>query len=242
MRPAIVASLCLASLAQLILAVALITPKSCAVAPGAAGAELPASDGERRVLLAERRARGIGELEAYAASGVFPHNHDVGGERVPYLVDRHGRLCAVAYLMASSAVGDGFSHAQFALFNDRSGVWLFGRTNTPAEPTAERYRSVSTLIQDLARLDNHVRIADLKGGPLLRWILTSGFTQAECARIQPAYTYLKCDDCHPGSEERPKCFGRPTAAALELEAADRKRTGRTSPGWSRRCERTPSRA
>lgn len=190
-----------------------------------ADAELPASDDERRVFLAARRARGIVEFEGYAAAGVFPHNHDTGGERIPYLLDRHGRLCAVAYLMVSSTVGDGFSHEVFATLNDRALDRSFDPEPQSDEALAikERYRPMSTLLQELARLDNHVRVADVNDGPLLRWILTSGFTQAECALIQPSYTYLQCDDCKPGSEQRPESLGVPTAAARELEAADRER-------------------
>lgn len=48
----------------------------------------------------ERRARAIALLREYRRAGVFPHNHDFPGERVPYFVDRHGTLCAMAYLIA----------------------------------------------------------------------------------------------------------------------------------------------
>lgn len=203
-----------------------MSPPRARETPPATDAELPTSDDERRAFLAARRARGIVELEAYAAAGVFPHNHDAGGERIPYLLDRHGRLCAVAYLMVSSTVGNGFSHEAFAKLNDRAIV----HQSLDPEPESdeavaieERYRPMSTLLQELARLDNHVRVADVKDGPLLRWILTSGFTQTECALIQPGYTNLQCDDCKPGSEQRPESFGKPAAAARELEAADRER-------------------
>jgi len=41
----------------------------------------------------------------------------------------------------------------------------------------------------IAAADNHVLVDEVCGGPLRRWILTSGLTQAECARIQPTYGY-----------------------------------------------------
>ncbi len=188
-------------------------------------AELPATDDGRRALLAARRARGIAELQTYAAAGDFPHNHDVGGERVPYLLDRHGRLCAVAYLMASSSFGGGFDHDVFASLNDRAFTGDMSRFDSTDEgaPNTKRYRTVSALLKELARVDNQVRVADVRDGPLLRWILVSGFTQEECALIQPTYTYLACDDCDPGSEQRPVSFGSPTAAALEVQAVDRER-------------------
>ena len=48
------------------------------------------------------RAARIAELRAYRERGVFPHNHDFAGERVPYFVDEHGTLCAMAHLIAQS--------------------------------------------------------------------------------------------------------------------------------------------
>lgn len=48
------------------------------------------------------RARHIETLRSYAEARVFPHNHDVPGERVPYFVDEHGTLCAMAFLIARS--------------------------------------------------------------------------------------------------------------------------------------------
>lgn len=48
------------------------------------------------------RARHVEALRSYAEAGVFPHNHDVPGERVPYFVDEHGTLCAMAFLIARS--------------------------------------------------------------------------------------------------------------------------------------------
>jgi hypothetical protein len=53
---------------------------------------------------ARRRARAhlIATLERYRDAGVFPHNHDFAGKRVPYFRDEHGTLCAMAYLVAAS--------------------------------------------------------------------------------------------------------------------------------------------
>ncbi|MFN2567949.1 MAG: hypothetical protein ABR499_23425 [Gemmatimonadaceae bacterium] len=52
------------------------------------------------------RARLVGTLAAYRDAGVFPHNHDFPGMRVPYFRDEHGTLCAMAYLVASTGRGD----------------------------------------------------------------------------------------------------------------------------------------
>lgn len=52
------------------------------------------------------RARHIRVLREYRERGVFPHNHDFPGERVPYFADEHGTLCAMAYLIAESGRED----------------------------------------------------------------------------------------------------------------------------------------
>jgi hypothetical protein len=45
-------------------------------------------------------------LREYRERGVFPHNHDFEGEQVPYFVDEHGTLCAMAYLISRSGRED----------------------------------------------------------------------------------------------------------------------------------------
>ncbi len=57
---------------------------------------------------AQTLARGeqIARLHEYRVRGVFPHNHDFPGKLVPYFVDRHGTLCAMAYLINVSGGGD----------------------------------------------------------------------------------------------------------------------------------------
>jgi hypothetical protein len=45
-------------------------------------------------------------LGGYRDAGVFPHNHDFPGERIPYFRDAHGTLCAMAYLIASTGRRD----------------------------------------------------------------------------------------------------------------------------------------
>ncbi|HEX9610952.1 MAG TPA: hypothetical protein VF978_03620 [Gemmatimonadales bacterium] len=52
------------------------------------------------------RARHIERLQAYARAGVFPHNTDFPGQRVPYFIDRVGTRCAMAYLIEQSGHGD----------------------------------------------------------------------------------------------------------------------------------------
>lgn len=52
------------------------------------------------------RERALRHLVDYRNRGVFPHNHDFPGTRVPYFRDRHGVLCAMAYLIDRSGRGD----------------------------------------------------------------------------------------------------------------------------------------
>lgn len=53
-----------------------------------------------------RRAEQIRVLAAYRERGVFPRNHDFPDLLVPYFVDQHGVLCAVAHLLATSGRRD----------------------------------------------------------------------------------------------------------------------------------------
>lgn len=65
------------------------------------------------------RARHIRVLREYREAGVFPHNHDFPGERVPYLVDEHGTLCAMAYLISRSGRDDLVERVAMAANNAR---------------------------------------------------------------------------------------------------------------------------
>jgi hypothetical protein len=70
-------------------------------------AELRAADVSH--LTSAQRASRAGHIEVlrrYRESGVFPHNHDFPAERVPYFVDEHGTLCAMAYLISQSGGDD----------------------------------------------------------------------------------------------------------------------------------------
>lgn len=52
------------------------------------------------------RAQHLQRLREYRLRGLFPHNHDFPGERVPYFIDPHGTRCAMAYLIEQSGHGD----------------------------------------------------------------------------------------------------------------------------------------
>jgi hypothetical protein len=54
----------------------------------------------------EARLKNLDVLHEYWVHGVFPVNTDFPGRRVPYLVDRYGTRCAMAYLIEQSGHGD----------------------------------------------------------------------------------------------------------------------------------------
>jgi hypothetical protein len=49
------------------------------------------------------------------------------------------------------------------------------------------------LVEQTAALDNNVRLVEVVGGPLMDWMLTSGFTQEEIGRIQEPYEYIDAE-------------------------------------------------
>lgn len=61
-----------------------------------------------RLSPSQRRARAhhLAVLREYRRAGVFPHNHELPGARVPVFVDRHGTHCAVGYLLARAGRED----------------------------------------------------------------------------------------------------------------------------------------
>ncbi len=48
-----------------------------------------------------------------------------------------------------------------------------------------------TLVQQTADTDNFLRLATVNSGPLMDWMLTSGLTQDEIARIQEPYSFME---------------------------------------------------
>lgn len=52
-----------------------------------------------------------------------------------------------------------------------------------------REDGLGDVVSAVVKADNHVRVMDVKEGPLADWILRSGLTQEECAEIQPTYGF-----------------------------------------------------
>ncbi|MCR9159512.1 MAG: Kazal-type serine protease inhibitor family protein [Nannocystaceae bacterium] len=57
-------------------------------------------------VLQKQRAANLDRLHAYRLAGVFPHNDDFIGQRVPYFIDDDGVRCAVGHLVVESGHAD----------------------------------------------------------------------------------------------------------------------------------------
>lgn len=202
-------------------------PVSAPVGVLEAEVSTPAEPPSIETLADERRNR-LADLREYAAKGVFPHNHGHEGKREPYFLDRHGRLCAVGYLIAKSQAGAAWDYdrfmGEFNVARTYSGVGMeMDMDDGKKRATPASLKSLLEFFNGIATANNHIRVAEVTGGPILAWILRSGLTQEEAALIQPSYSYLACDACLPGSEKQEVGFGQPTEESLRIESQDRDR-------------------
>ena len=70
---------------------------------------------------------------------------------------------------------------------------------------------MTALVDKVAEQNNFIRLADVSQGPLMDWILTSGFTQDEIVAIQEPFM--------PVTERRSRS-GKPVAVDARLRAAE----------------------
>ena len=80
-------------------------------------------------------------------------------------------------------------------------VWLDRDGNFCAAATIIKMSGKDDLVNTVAADNNFIRLADVKQGPLMDWILTSGFTQDEIAAIQEPF--IGVDDEPSMRRERP---------------------------------------
>lgn len=66
-------------------------------------------------------------------------------------------------------------------------VWMDAEGHLCAAATIINASGQSDLVQQVAEQSNFIRLADVKQGPLMDWILTSGLTQDEIAAIQEPF-------------------------------------------------------
>ncbi len=53
-----------------------------------------------------------------------------------------------------------------------------------------RQSGAGSVVDSIKKSNNHVYISEATNGPLIEWILTSGFTKEEAALIQPGYPFI----------------------------------------------------
>ncbi len=79
-------------------------------------------------------------------------------------------------------------------------VWIDQEGRMCAAATMIFHGGGKALVRRVAREDNHIKLGDVTGGPVLDWILTSGLTQAEVALIQEPFMGREIREPHePGS-------------------------------------------
>lgn len=66
-------------------------------------------------------------------------------------------------------------------------VWMDADGHLCAAATIINASGQSALVQKVAEQSNFIRLADVRQGPLMDWILTSGLTQQEIAAIQEPF-------------------------------------------------------
>jgi hypothetical protein len=69
----------------------------------------------------------------------------------------------------------------------RLNVWRDDQGHLCAAATIIRASGQVALVDKVAEQSNFIRLADVEDGPLMDWILTSGFTQDEIAAIQEPF-------------------------------------------------------
>jgi len=82
--------------------------------------------------------------------------------------------------------------------NKKLNVWLDADGHFCAAATIIKMSGQDELVNKVAEQNNFIRLADVKQGPLMDWILTSGFTQDEIAMIQePFMPVMKAPPVEP---------------------------------------------
>lgn len=69
----------------------------------------------------------------------------------------------------------------------KANVWLDAAGNYCAAATIIKMSGQDALVAQVAEQNNFIRLGDVKQGPLMDWMLTSGFTQDEIALIQEPF-------------------------------------------------------
>lgn len=89
-------------------------------------------------------------------------------------------------------------------------VWVDANGNYCAAATIIKMSGLTDLVTKTGEDNNFIKLADVKQGPLMDWILTSGFTQDEIAAIQEPF-----DDVSRGRRMEP--VSPPITAAVDAK-------------------------
>ena len=91
-------------------------------------------------------------------------------------------------------------------------VWLDEAGNLCAAATIIKMSGQDELVAKIAEQNNFIRLGDVKQGPLMDWMLTSGFTQDEIAAIQEPFM--------PSMREQPRVPQQPILVDAKLRKAE----------------------
>lgn len=79
----------------------------------------------------------------------------------------------------------------------KANVWLDAAGNYCAAATIIKMSGQDALVAKVAEQNNFIRLADVEQGPLMDWMLTSGFTQEEIALIQEPFMPVMREPVEP---------------------------------------------
>ncbi len=105
-------------------------------------------------------------------------------------------------------------------------VWIDDEGHICAAATIIKMSGLDELVQRTGEQTNYLRLADVKQGPLMDWMLTSGFTQEEVAAIQAPFAYPGDEDLGINDKQRAletarltKVYKRVTAKLVKNQKA-----------------------
>ncbi len=127
--------------------------------------------------------------------------------RAALAANRDANLAAFhAYQVAGVFPSNTFKPGELNVWRDRDGHFC-------AAATIIKASGQGALVAQVAEQNNFIKLGEVKQGPLMDWILTSGFTQAEVAVIQKPFRPVS---------ERPS-VERPSVVDAKLRAAETQR-------------------
>lgn len=161
---------------QLSLALALASFTTTAFTPAASARSFSAPP-PPAVTAADR----VAEDPPLAALRIAPPVIDRAAVRAKLLANRRANIARFhAYRIAGVYPSNVFTSSLANVWQDQQGHYC-------AAATIIRASGEVALVERIAEDDNFFRIADVRQGPVMDWILTSGLTQAELVMIQKPF-------------------------------------------------------